>query len=73
MWAIFAVGNELYGRGAGIALSALWGMAPASLALTMGYPEGMFTAAAAAALYLPDPAAPGPGGCLRARRRSVAP
>ena len=51
VWAIFAVGNELYGRGAGIALSALWGMAPASLALTMGYPEGMFTAAAAAALY----------------------
>ena len=50
VWAIFAVGNTLYGRWAGIALSALWGMAPASLALTMGYPEGMFTAAAAAAL-----------------------
>ena len=51
VWAIFAVGNALYGRSAGIALAALWGMAPASLALTMGYPEGMFTAAAAAALY----------------------
>jgi hypothetical protein len=51
VWAIFAVGNALYGRWAGIALSALWGMAPASLTLTMGYPEGMFTAAAAAALY----------------------
>src|SRR5687768_13858816 len=50
VWAIFAVGNALYGRWAGIALSALWGMAPASLTLTMGYPEGMFTAAAAAAL-----------------------
>jgi hypothetical protein len=50
VWAIFAVGNELYGRWAGIGLSALWGMAPASLALTMGYPEGLFTAAAAAAL-----------------------
>jgi hypothetical protein len=50
VWAIFAVGNALYGRSAGIALSALWGMAPASLTLTMGYPEGMFTAAAAAAL-----------------------
>jgi hypothetical protein len=50
VWAIFAVGNHLYGRGAGIALAALWGMAPASLALTMGYPEGMFTGAAAAAL-----------------------
>ncbi|GAA2093051.1 glycosyltransferase family 39 protein [Microlunatus panaciterrae] len=51
VWAIFAVGNALYGRWAGIALSALWGMAPASLALTMGYPEGLFTAAAAAALF----------------------
>jgi hypothetical protein len=51
VWAIFAVGNALYDRWAGIALSALWGMAPASLALTMGYPEGMFTAAAAAALF----------------------
>jgi hypothetical protein len=51
VWAIFAVGHALYGRWAGIALSALWGMAPASLALTMGYPEGMFTAAAAAALF----------------------
>lgn len=50
VWAIFAVGNALYGRWSGIALSALWGMAPASLALTMGYPEGMFTAAAAAAM-----------------------
>jgi hypothetical protein len=51
VWAIFAVGNALYGRWAGIALSALWGMAPASLTLTMGYPEGLFTAAAAAALF----------------------
>ena len=51
VWAIFAVGNAWYGRGAGIALSALWGMAPASLTLTMGYPEGLFTAAAAAALF----------------------
>lgn len=51
VWAIFAVGHVLYGRGAGIALAALWGMAPASLALTMGYPEGMFTAAAATALF----------------------
>ena len=51
VWAIFAVGNALYGRWAGVALAALWGMAPASLALTMGYPEGMFTAAAAGALY----------------------
>jgi hypothetical protein len=51
VWAIFAVGNAWYGRSAGIALAALWGMAPASLALTMGYPEGLFTAAAAAALF----------------------
>jgi hypothetical protein len=50
VWAIFAVGNAWYGRSAGIALSALWGMAPASLTLTMGYPEGLFTAAAAATL-----------------------
>lgn len=50
VWAIFAVGNALYGRGSGIALAALWGLAPASLTLTMGYPEGMFTAAAAASL-----------------------
>jgi len=51
VWAIFAVGNAWYGRSAGIALSALWGMAPASLTLTMGYPEGLFTAAAAATLF----------------------
>lgn len=51
VWAIFAVGHVLYGRQEGIALCAIWGMAPASLALTMGYPEGLFTAAAAAALY----------------------
>jgi len=50
VWAIFAVGNAWYGRGAGIGLAALWGTAPASLPLTMGYPEGLFTAAAAAAL-----------------------
>ncbi len=51
VWAIFAVGDALYGRGPGLALAALWGTAPASLALTMGYPEGMFTAAAAATLF----------------------
>jgi hypothetical protein len=51
VWAIFAVGHALFGRWAGIGLAAVWGMAPASLALTMGYPEGMFTAAAAATLY----------------------
>ncbi len=51
VWAIFEVGNALYGRWTGIALAAVWGMAPASLALTMGYPEGLFTAAAAAALF----------------------
>ncbi len=50
VWAIFAVGDAWFGRNCGIALAALWGMAPASLALTMGYPEGWFTAAAAAAL-----------------------
>lgn len=50
VWAIFAVGNALYGRWAGVSLAALWGMAPASIALTMGYPEGLFTATAAAAL-----------------------
>ena len=51
VWAIFAVGHALYGRLSGIALAAVWGMAPASLALTMGYPEGLFTAAAAASLF----------------------
>jgi hypothetical protein len=51
VWAIFAVGHALYGRWAGVALAALWGTAPSSLALTMGYPEGLFTAAAAAALF----------------------
>lgn len=50
VWAIFAVGNALYGRWAGVALATLWGMAPASLTLTMGYPEGWFTAFAAAAI-----------------------
>ena len=50
VWAVFAVGEALDGRWSGVALAALWGTAPASVALTMGYPEGMFTAAAAGAL-----------------------
>lgn len=50
VWGVFAVGQALYGRAAGLALAALWGTAPASLTLTMGYPEGWFTAAAAATL-----------------------
>lgn len=50
VWGVFAVGHALYGRATGLALAALWSTAPASLTLTMGYPEGWFTAAAAGTL-----------------------
>ena len=50
VWAIFAFGNSLYGRSVGIALCAVFGMAPASLTFAMSYPEPLYIAAAAAAI-----------------------
>ncbi|MEU6761362.1 glycosyltransferase family 39 protein [Streptomyces sp. NPDC046853] len=50
-WGIFAVGDHLYGRRAGVLLAALWGSLPVALVQWMGYTESLFTALTAWALY----------------------
>ncbi|MEV8017720.1 hypothetical protein AB0O76_15540 [Streptomyces sp. NPDC086554] len=50
-WGIFAVGDRLYGRRAGIVLATLWGSLPVALVQWMGYTESLFTALTAWALY----------------------
>ncbi|HET8684031.1 MAG TPA: hypothetical protein VFM54_19495 [Micromonosporaceae bacterium] len=50
-WGIFAVGNHLYGRRAGIALALLWGAVPHAVVQSMGYTEALFTAIASWTLY----------------------
>lgn len=50
-WGIYAIGERLYGRRAGIALVLLWGLLPHSVVLTMAYTEPLLTACAAWALY----------------------
>ncbi|MGW5868074.1 glycosyltransferase family 39 protein [Streptomyces sp. NPDC055239] len=50
-WGIFAVGERLYGRRAGVLLAALWGSLPVALVQWMGYTESLFTALTAWALY----------------------
>ncbi|MFF1694198.1 glycosyltransferase family 39 protein [Streptomyces sp. NPDC058257] len=50
-WGIFAVGDRLYGRRAGVLLAALWGSLPVALVQWMGYTESLFTALTAWALY----------------------
>lgn len=44
---IFAIGTHLHSAGRGWLLTLLWGAAPQSVVLVMGYPEGLFTAATA--------------------------
>ncbi|MGW6027284.1 hypothetical protein [Streptomyces sp. NPDC055099] len=50
-WGIFAVGDRLYGRRAGVLLAVLWGSLPVALVQWMGYTESLFTALTAWALY----------------------
>lgn len=50
-WGLFAIGDHLYGRNAGVALAVLWGVLPHAVVETMAYSEGLFTAVAAWSLY----------------------
>ncbi|WP_372344615.1 hypothetical protein [Streptomyces sp. KL116D] len=50
-WGIFAVGDLLYGRRAGICLAVLWGALPVGIVASMAYSEALFTALAAWGLY----------------------
>ncbi|THC53100.1 hypothetical protein [Streptomyces sp. A1499] len=50
-WGIFAVGDRLYGRTAGVVLAVLWGSLPVALVQWMGYTESLFTALCAWSLY----------------------
>ncbi|MFC7307287.1 hypothetical protein ACFQVC_24065 [Streptomyces monticola] len=50
-WGVFAVGDRLHGRRAGILLAVLWGALPVGLVQWMGYTESLFTACAAWSLY----------------------
>ncbi|MGY0487454.1 hypothetical protein [Streptomyces sp. WG-D5] len=50
-WGIFAVGDLLHGRRAGICLAVLWGALPIGIVTSMAYSEALFTALAAWGLY----------------------
>ncbi|MFE6623535.1 hypothetical protein [Streptomyces sp. NPDC057740] len=50
-WGVFAVGDRLYGRRAGVLLTTLWAALPVGLVQWMGYTESLFTALAAWSLY----------------------
>ncbi|MCZ4117865.1 hypothetical protein [Streptomyces sp. H39-S7] len=50
-WGIYAIGERLHGRRAGITLVLLWGLLPHSVVLTMAYTEPLLTACAAWALH----------------------
>ncbi|MGW3151336.1 hypothetical protein ACWDG1_43335 [Streptomyces sp. NPDC001177] len=50
-WGVFAVGERLHGRHAGILLTTLWAAFPVGLVQWMGYTESPFTAFAAWTLY----------------------
>ncbi|MDC0765991.1 hypothetical protein POF73_03415 [Streptomyces sp. HD] len=50
-WGVFAVGDRLHGRRAGILLTTLWAALPVGLVQWMGYTESLFTALAAWSLY----------------------
>ncbi|MEE1942729.1 mannosyltransferase family protein [Streptomyces sp. TRM 70361] len=49
--ALFAIGDRLYGRSAGITLAVLWAALPVGIVQSMAYSESLFTALAAWALY----------------------
>ncbi|MFI0738349.1 hypothetical protein ACH4PU_09675 [Streptomyces sp. NPDC021100] len=48
---IFAVGERLHGRRAGVALVVLWAVLPVGVVQSMAYSESLFTALAAWSLY----------------------
>ncbi|MCX3059382.1 hypothetical protein [Streptomyces beihaiensis] len=50
-WGIFAVGERLHGRRAGVLLAFLWACLPVGIVQWMGYTESLFTACAAWSLY----------------------
>ncbi|HEX6967743.1 MAG TPA: hypothetical protein VF174_02790 [Micromonosporaceae bacterium] len=50
-WGLFAVGNHLYGRAAGVFLAAVWGALPHAVVQSMAYTEGLFTALASWSLF----------------------
>nr|WP_202501884.1 hypothetical protein [Streptomyces sp. SID5785] len=50
-WGVFAVGDRLYGRRAGVCLAVLWGALPVGIVASMAYSEALFTALAAWSLY----------------------
>ncbi|MFK0120635.1 hypothetical protein [Streptomyces sp. NPDC090994] len=50
-WGIFAVGDQVYGRRAGICLVLLWAVLPVGIVQSMAYSESLFTALAAWSLY----------------------
>ncbi|HEX5567546.1 MAG TPA: glycosyltransferase family 39 protein [Streptomyces sp.] len=48
---LFAIGDRLYGRRAGVALAVLWSALPVGIVQSMAYSESLFTALAAWAVY----------------------
>ncbi|MDT3400832.1 glycosyltransferase family 39 protein, partial [Streptomyces sp. B1866] len=50
-WGLFAVGDLLHGRRAGVALAALWGVLPVAVVQSMAYSESLFTALAVWSLH----------------------
>ncbi|MFF8830350.1 hypothetical protein [Streptomyces sp. NPDC015131] len=50
-WGIYAVGERVAGRRAGIVLAVLWGVYPTAFVQSMAYTETLFTAFAAWSLY----------------------
>ncbi len=50
-WGLYALGAHLYGQRAGVMLVLVWGLVPWSVVESMAYPEALFTALAAWALW----------------------
>ncbi|MBB1242465.1 glycosyltransferase family 39 protein [Streptomyces durbertensis] len=50
-WGLFAIGEHLHGRRAGVLLAALWAAMPVGIVQSMAYSESLFTALAAWSLY----------------------
>ncbi|MET9887297.1 glycosyltransferase family 39 protein [Streptomyces sp. NPDC006430] len=50
-WGIFAIGDHLYGRRAGVFAVGVWAALPVGIVQSMAYSESLFTALAAWALY----------------------
>jgi dolichyl-phosphate-mannose-protein mannosyltransferase len=50
-WALYAIGERLYGRRAGILLAGAWALVPEGVTEHAGFTESLFTALAAWALY----------------------